>query len=47
MVLNGFGDVDEIERLRAGIEAEFGVRVLHSPADMADAEAVTGLVRLR
>lgn len=37
VVLNGFGDAGEIERLRAGIEREHGVEVLYEAADLADA----------
>ena len=31
VVLNGFGDPAAIEAARAGIEADFGVRAIHSP----------------
>ena len=31
VVLNGFGDEAEIEKARAGIEAEFGVKARYSP----------------
>jgi 3-hydroxybutyrate dehydrogenase len=34
VALNGFGDPAEIERIRAGLEDEFGVRATHSDADM-------------
>ncbi len=34
VMLNGFGDAGEIERLRAGLERDHGVRVLHHGADM-------------
>ncbi|MEM8937579.1 MAG: 3-hydroxybutyrate dehydrogenase [Pseudomonadota bacterium] len=34
VVLNGFGDADEIEKTRSGIEQEFGVKALYSGADM-------------
>ena len=33
IVLNGFGDAAEIERIRSQLEAEFGVRVAHDGAD--------------
>ena len=45
VVLNGFGKPDEIERTRAGIETEFGVRAHYSGADMtkpAEIEAMVG-----
>jgi 3-hydroxybutyrate dehydrogenase len=35
VMLNGFGDPAEIERTRAGIEQEFGVKAMFSAADMA------------
>ena len=44
VVLNGFGDTDAIEALRAGIEAEFGVRCWHSPADMAKPDEIAAMV---
>lgn len=34
VMLNGFGDKAEIEKIRAGIEKEFGVRALFDGADM-------------
>ena len=34
VVLNGFGDPAAIEKARAGIEAEHGVRALYHGADM-------------
>lgn len=46
IVLNGFGEAAEIERIRSGLAAKHGVRVLHSPADMsktADIEAMIAL----
>lgn len=44
VMLNGLGDAGAIERARAGIESEFGVRVGWSGADLAQPAAVTGLV---
>ena len=35
VLLNGFGEAATIEAQRQSLEEEFGVRVLHSPADMA------------
>lgn len=43
IVMNGFGQAGEIEKLRAGIASEFKVRAIYSPADMtkpADIEAM-------
>src|SRR5690606_23718126 len=34
IVINGFGDADEIERTRAATEAEFGVRAVYLNADL-------------
>ena len=45
IVLNGFGDVLEIERLRAGIERDFSVRTRYVTADMSRGEEAAGLVR--
>jgi 3-hydroxybutyrate dehydrogenase len=44
VALNGFGEAEEIEALRRGIEAERGVRVVVTPADIADAEACADMV---
>jgi len=35
IMLNGFGDKDAIEKERAGLEKEFGIKALYSPADMS------------
>ncbi|PJI42326.1 3-hydroxybutyrate dehydrogenase [Ferrovibrio sp.] len=45
LMLNGFGDATEIEKLRAGIAAEFGVKVLYDGADMSKGEAVAAFIR--
>ncbi len=44
VVLNGFGNAEEIEILRAGIAHEFGVQVRYSNADMRDGQAIETLV---
>lgn len=44
IMLNGFGETAAIEKARAGIEAEFGVKVAWSGADLSQPAAVTGLV---
>ncbi|MBD8694877.1 3-hydroxybutyrate dehydrogenase [Stenotrophomonas sp. CFBP 13718] len=44
IVLNGFGDVQEIERIRSSLEAEFGVRVTHDGADLSCGEAVREMI---
>jgi 3-hydroxybutyrate dehydrogenase len=44
IMLNGFGDPDEIERIRSGIETEFGVACRHHPADMAKGGDIAAMV---
>ena len=44
VVLNGFGDAQAIEELRAGLEAEFDVRVLYDNADLSLADACAALI---
>jgi len=44
LVLNGFGNADEIEAIRSGIERDHGVRAVYDGADMSKGEAVRGLI---
>jgi 3-hydroxybutyrate dehydrogenase len=44
VVLNGFGDPQEIERTRAGLAEEFGVPVAYSSADMSKPGAIAAMV---
>ena len=44
VVLNGFGQPDEIEALRRGIETEFGVRAAYSPADMTKPDEIAAMI---
>jgi 3-hydroxybutyrate dehydrogenase len=44
IMLNGFGDVEQIEALRSGMAAQCGVRVGHSPADMAKPDQIADMV---
>jgi 3-hydroxybutyrate dehydrogenase len=44
LMLNGFGEAGAIEKTRAAVESEFGVRVFWSGADLSQPNAVTGLV---
>ncbi|MBB3017527.1 3-hydroxybutyrate dehydrogenase [Microvirga lupini] len=46
IVLNGLGDEAEIEKTRAGIESEFGVKALYSPANMLKSDEIEEMVRL-
>jgi 3-hydroxybutyrate dehydrogenase len=44
VMLNGFGEAAEIEQTRAGIEKEFGVKALYSPADMTKPAEIAAMV---
>jgi len=44
VMLNGFGDPDQIEQLRAGLAARCGVRVLYSSADMSQPEQIRAML---
>ena len=44
VVLNGFGEQAEIEKTRAGIEKEFGVKALYSPADMTKPNEIAAMI---
>src|SRR5579863_3244540 len=44
VVINGFGDAAAIEKERAGIEAEFGVKALYSGADMTKGVEIAAMV---
>ncbi|HNQ91962.1 MAG TPA: 3-hydroxybutyrate dehydrogenase [Alphaproteobacteria bacterium] len=44
VALNGFGDAAEIEKTRAGLESEFGVRVIFVPADVTKYDEVEAAV---
>jgi 3-hydroxybutyrate dehydrogenase len=45
VMLNGFGDKAEIEKTRAAIESEFGVKALYSPADMTKPTEIADMIR--
>ena len=45
VMLNGFGEATEIERVRADLAERTGVRVVHSGADMAIPDQVAAMVR--
>jgi 3-hydroxybutyrate dehydrogenase len=45
VVLNGFGDAAEIEKIRTGIESELGVKALYSAADMTKPAEIAGMIR--
>jgi len=44
VMLNGFGKAEDIEQVRAAIEAEFHVNALHSPADMTKPDEIAGMI---
>jgi 3-hydroxybutyrate dehydrogenase len=44
VVLNGFGDADEIETIRQELEAASGARALYSNADLTKAEAIEAMI---
>jgi 3-hydroxybutyrate dehydrogenase len=46
IVLNGMGTPEEIEKERAGIEKDFGVKAIHSPADMTKPAEIAAMVAL-
>lgn len=45
VMINGLGDAGEIERTRAAIESDHGVKALYSPADMTQPEQIEAMVR--
>jgi 3-hydroxybutyrate dehydrogenase len=45
VMLNGFGAPDAVEAERSAIAAEFGVEVLHSPADMSKPAEIAAMMR--
>ncbi len=45
VVLNGLGDASEIEKTRAGIEKEFGIKVLYHSADMTKSDQIVDMVK--
>ena len=44
IMLNGLGDAAEIEKLRAGIEADFKVKAVYSPADMTRPNEIADMI---
>jgi len=44
VLLNGFGNAADIEKLRGGLAAEHGVRVAYSAADMSKPKDIVGMV---
>ena len=46
VLLNGFGDSRAIEKERSGIEREFGVKAIYSPADMSRPAEIAAMISL-
>src|ERR1044072_1426405 len=44
LTINGFGPADAIEKERAGIEKEFGVKCIYSCADMSKPAEIAGMI---
>src|SRR5271163_509482 len=45
ITINGFGDKDAIEKERSGIQKDFGVEALYSPADMTKPAEIAAMVQ--
>jgi len=45
LMLNGFGDKTAIEKERAGLEKEFGIKARYSAADMSKPEEIADMIR--
>ena len=45
VLINGFGPPADIEKERAGIEKEFGVKALYSPADMTKPAEIAAMIK--
>jgi 3-hydroxybutyrate dehydrogenase len=45
IMLNGFGDAGEIEKLRSGLAAEFNVKVAYDGADLSKPDQVAAIVK--
>jgi 3-hydroxybutyrate dehydrogenase len=45
VLINGFGQADEIEAIRRGIETECGVKAIYSPADMSKPTEIVAMVQ--
>jgi len=44
ITINGFGDKTAIEKERAGLEKEFGVKAVYSPADMSKGSEIADMI---
>jgi 3-hydroxybutyrate dehydrogenase len=44
VLINGFGQVDEIEATRAALERDYGVKAVYSGADMSKPQEIAGMI---
>jgi 3-hydroxybutyrate dehydrogenase len=44
VLINGFGKPEDIEKERAGIESQFGVKAIYSAADMTKPDQIHGMI---
>ncbi len=44
VLINGFGKPEDIEKERAGIESQFGVKAVYSGADMTKPDQIQGMI---
>jgi 3-hydroxybutyrate dehydrogenase len=44
ITINGFGEASAIEKERAGIEKEFGIKAAYSPADMTKPDEIAAMI---
>ena len=44
VMLNGFGDANEIARATSGLEEEFGIKAVYSAADMSKPDQITQMI---
>jgi 3-hydroxybutyrate dehydrogenase len=45
VLINGFGQADEIEAVRRSIESDFGVKTVYSAADMSKPDEIAAMIR--
>ncbi len=45
LMLNGFGDADEIESIRAGLEKDFEIKAIYSGADLTKVDQIEAMVK--
>src|SRR5712672_1214904 len=46
VLINGFGPAADIEKERAGIEKDFGVKAMYSPADMTKPAEIAAMIKM-